>query len=158
MRLTTHFWLDELLKSDTAARLGIAEQFDPPAAIIENLTTLAKQLEVVRAILGSTPILISSGYRCERVNDAVPGSSRESAHLQGLAADFIAPSFDTPAAICRRLNTARNLEFDQVIYEYGRWVHFGLRPQMRKQVLSKFVGDPVYHAGVLEIPSTKEIA
>lgn len=155
MNLTRHFSLAELTVSDTAARDGIAEQFNPPPEIVENLTALANQLEVVRILLGSKPILISSGYRCKALNDRISGSSNTSAHMLGLAADFTCPGFGTPIDICRRIVATSYLEFDQVIYEYGRWVHFGFggfNGKNRRQALSKFSGDHRYHVGIIEKP------
>jgi len=171
MNLTTNFTLEELTVSQDAARAGIAEQFDPPEEILNNLHKLASSLEVVRALLGSVPILVSSGYRCpalERIltkadfahwcaNRSLPVDDTSwalylagKAHPLGLAADFTAPRFGTPIDVCRRVATTTHLEFDQVIFEYGRWCHFGVGPGTRRQALSKFAGDSVYHVGILE--------
>lgn len=140
--------------SQRAAREGWAEQFNPPKEIVDNLRRLANELEVVRAILGGFPIVISSGYRCPRVNAAV-GGAKESAHLLGLAADFTCPKFETGKVIevCRRLAATKHLNFDQVIYEYGAWCHFAVGPGIRRQCLSIFHGDPTYYLGILEAPA-----
>lgn len=138
MLLTDHFALSELTQSETAARRGIDNT--PSSAIVENLTRTAQTLERVRALLGSKPILISSGYRSPALNKAIGGASN-SAHVQGLAADFICPGYGSPLDICKRLVSA-GLEFDQLIQE-GTWVHIGLaasgqRP--RQQVLTAHFG------------------
>jgi hypothetical protein len=151
-RLSINFTLEELLVSQKAAREGFTEQFEPPPDIVSNLTRLAGHLEIVRAILGSVPLIVTSGYRCQRVNDAVAGSSRTSAHMLGLAADFTAPRFGTPIEVCRRLAQTQKLEFDQVIYEYESWCHFAVGPGDRRQLLSKFSGDPQYHPGIIVRP------
>jgi zinc D-Ala-D-Ala carboxypeptidase len=151
-KLTTNFTLEEFLVSDTAAREGIDEQFNPPPEIVANLTKLANTLEVVRALLGSVPIIVSSGYRCPRLNAAVKGSSVTSSHLDGLAADFTAPKFGDPLAVCRKIAASTHLDYDQVIYEYARWCHLGVGAQMRKQALSKVVDQP-YQVGLIAAPT-----
>ncbi|MBX3607108.1 MAG: peptidase M15 [Piscinibacter sp.] len=121
-QLTDHFTLDEFTISQTAAREGIDNT--PDAAALRNLRALASALERVRSRLGNRPVSISSGYRCPALNSAV-GGSKTSAHMQGLAADFIVPSYGTVLQTARAVVDAFP-DFDQVIYEYGRWVHFGL--------------------------------
>lgn len=136
MNLSPHFTLVELVASQTAARRRIDNT--PTGAALTNLYVLADRLETVRELLGGRPILISSGYRSPALNAAV-GGSRTSAHMQGLAADFICPGFGTPLAICKQLaQHAGELDFDQIIQE-GTWVHFGLAAEgkaARRQVLT----------------------
>jgi hypothetical protein len=121
-QLTDHFTLEEFTISQTAAREGINNT--PDAAALRNLRALAATLERVRSRLGNKPVSISSGYRCPALNSAV-GGSKTSAHMQGLAADFIVPSYGTVLQTARAVAEA-GIDFDQVIYEYGRWVHLGL--------------------------------
>jgi hypothetical protein len=124
-QLTEHFSLAEFTVSETAARHGIDNV--PPLGSPEraNLKRTAELMEEVRAILGH-PILITSGYRGPEVNAAV-GGSKNSAHMSGLAADFICPGFGNPLAICHKLRPhMRKLGIDQVIHEYSTWVHLGL--------------------------------
>lgn len=133
-KLTEHFALSELVASQTAARRQIDNT--PSPAIVKNLTRTAQLLERVRVLLGSKPILISSGYRSPTLNEAV-GGAKTSAHMQGLAADFTCPGFGTPLDICHRL-ASLGVEFDQLIQE-GTWVHIGLSPdgqKPRRQVLT----------------------
>lgn len=133
-QLTTNFWLSEFTISDKAERFGIANQ--PNTSEIENLRRLAGVLEVVRSTLNGAPIIISSGFRCPKLNTLV-GSDSTSAHPDGRAADFIAPRFGSPKDICRALMTA-GVVADQLIYE-GSWVHLGIAvygAQPRKQVLT----------------------
>ncbi|KWI31905.1 peptidase M15 [Burkholderia ubonensis] len=138
MHLTDHFSLAELTQSQTAARCGIDNT--PPPEIIKNLTRIAQVLEQIRSLLGARPIVVTSGYRAPALNQAV-GGALSSAHVQGLAVDFICPSFGTPLAICKRLAEA-GLEFDQLIHE-GTWVHIGLAPlsqRPRRQILTAHFG------------------
>lgn len=125
--LSDHFSLEELTVSQTAAREGIDNT--PDATALRNLRRLATALERVRSRLGNRPVTISSGYRSPALNAAVGGSST-SAHMSGLAADLIVPSYGTVLQTARAVADAFE-EFDQVIYEYGRWVHFGLAPAGR---------------------------
>lgn len=148
MNLTDHFSLAELTASETAARRGIDNT--PSAEVIKNLTRTAQLLERVRVLLGSKAILVSSGYRSPALNAAV-GGSKTSAHMRGLAADFICPGFGTPQAICHRLADL-GVEFDQLIQE-GTWVHIGLAAEgekPRRQVLTAHFGgnDTTYRSGL----------
>jgi len=114
MQLTEHFTLDEMIATSH-------REIDntPPDEIIDKLKVTARGLEHVRLLLGA-PILINSGYRCAALNDAVGGAAN-SQHTHGEAADFIAPRFGSPHAVCRALE-ASDLRFDQLICE-GTWVH-----------------------------------
>lgn len=138
-RLSTHFTLAELTASATARQLGLDNR--PGPVTLRNLRTLAAGLERVRAILGGVPIRVSSGYRAPAVNAAV-GGSPTSGHILGLAADFTAPAFGGPLAICRAL-VASDLAFDQVLEE-GTWVHLSFDPRLRRQALTKTRGGFVH--------------
>jgi zinc D-Ala-D-Ala carboxypeptidase len=130
MRLTEHFMLEELTRSEIAVRKGLDNT--PTEDVIQNLNILAGALERVRDLLGG-PIHISSAYRSPKVNSAV-GGSKTSAHLEGLAADFTCPAFGTPKEICIEI-AASGLAFDQLIYE-GSWVHLSVDPRYRQQTLT----------------------
>ena len=65
-RLSPHFTLGELLRSETAERIPElrAEQMSPPPEVVANLEHLAQAtLEPARQGLG-LPLQVSSGYRC----------------------------------------------------------------------------------------------
>ncbi len=130
MDLTKNFSFEEMVQSQTAARLGISNA--PPAALIPRLTLVAEALETVRTLLG-VPVIVSSGYRCAKLNSAC-GGVPTSAHCLGWAADFIAPQFGSPLEVCKKIE-ASDLKFDQLIYEYGQWTHLSIDPRMRRQVL-----------------------
>lgn len=145
--LTTHFSLAEMIASQTAARLGIDNT--PPPDIIKNLRRTATMLEEIRQILGC-PIIVSSGYRCQALNKAVKGS-KNSAHMVGLAADFTAPGFGNPFQVAKKI-AAWGVEYDQLIHEFGTWVHVGLGDgPPRRQALSIFSGTG-YLPGILIRP------
>ncbi len=134
MKLTEHFTLEEFTDSPTALRKGISNM--PNDTTIGNLQRVAETLEKVRALFGM-PLVISSGYRSVALNAAV-GGAKNSAHLTGLAADFIVPGM-TPSDTAKAIVKAGIL-FDQLIYE-GTWVHIGLSDgEPRNEVLTAHFG------------------
>ena len=146
MRLSDHFSLAELTVSATAARKRISNA--PPPLVIDTLILTADRMEKVRALLGDHPIIVLSGYRSPAVNAAV-GGSKSSAHMTGHAVDFICPRFGTPAQVAAHL--AKHLTgFDQLIEEFGEWVHVGFGPGRRGQKLTarKVNGRTVYSPGI----------
>lgn len=150
MRFTQHFTFDEFTRSDYAIRHGIDNT--PPGFVLTNLRMLAARLERVRAVIGA-PLLITSGYRCPVLNRAIGGSAT-SAHVAGLAADFIAPEFGSPFAVARAIEAnADEIDFDQLIFEGGSWVHlaFTQLAQPRGEVLTATFKDgrPHYSEGLL---------
>ena len=132
-RLSEHFTLQEMTRSQTASRKGIRN--DPPAAAVRALTLLCENvLEKVRAHFDK-PVIVSSGYRSPRLNRAIGGSA-SSQHCQGEAADFTVPG-ESNKAVCEWME--RNLNYDQLIYEHGEggWIHVSWSAhRMRNQELS----------------------
>jgi len=133
-RLTEHFTLEELTRSTTAERLAMDNT--PPEGIVRALGVLALGLESVRSLLG-VPLHIDSGYRCPALN-AYVGGAKNSAHLSGYAADFIAPAFGSPLVIAHRLMES-GISFDQLIQE-GSWVHISFAPALRQRILTAHFG------------------
>jgi hypothetical protein len=135
MKLSEHFTLAEYTVSETASRKGIDN--DPKEmVIINNLKRMAAVMEEVRLILGKHAITVTSGYRCPELNTAI-GSGPNSAHINGLATDFICPGYGVPYDICRALEPlVEKLGIDQLIFEFRRWVHIGLRDGPRHQVFT----------------------
>ena len=118
--LTENFTLEEMTASQTAVRLDFDEQFSPADSIKDNLKALCENvLEPIRS-LASCSIRISSGYRCERANEAIKGA-KTSQHLKGQAADISARCLDTEELYT--LIKESNIIYDQLLQEYGRWVH-----------------------------------
>lgn len=145
-RLSDHFSLAEMTHSATAARKGIVNV--APPAIVDTLILTADRMEKVRALLGDKPITVLSGYRSPAVNKAV-GGSKTSAHMTGHAVDFICPRFGTPAQVAAHL--AKHLTgFDQIIEEFGEWVHVGFGPGKRRELLTarKVGGRTRYTPGI----------
>lgn len=143
MQLSAHFTLAEATRSDTAQRLGISNQ--PSDAELQALKDTAARMEQVRELLGRSPILVSSWFRSEAVNKAV-GGVPNSSHRTGQAVDFTCPGYGSVTDVCRALASS-NLEFDQIIWEYGRWCHIGFAPAKRHQLLQIHAGGG-YQVGV----------
>jgi len=144
MNLSPNFTLAEFLVSETAVRQGIDNT--PDTTIILNLRRLAERLEQVRAIFNA-PIIITSGYRSPALNCAV-GGVPDSAHMFGRAADFIIPTVGSPLHIAMRITKYPDIRFDQLINEYGSWVHFGIAEEgtePRMQTLTYKRGQPVFN-------------
>lgn len=116
--LSAHFSLEELTATQQRGLDNTA-----PAEVVENLKRLCDTLELVRMLLG--PLHINSGYRSPEVNAAV-GGQPTSQHCQGLAADFICPRFSLPEVV-RRIQQQKII-FDQLIYEFGAWIHISVPP------------------------------
>lgn len=119
-KITTHFTLEEFVRSQTAARLGI-DNTPPPSAVM-NLGRLAETLERIRGAVGNRSIQITSGYRCPALNQRI-GGSRTSAHMDGRAADIVVRGL-TPLQVSRAIQAA-GIVLDQLIWE-GQWVHVGI--------------------------------
>lgn len=118
MIISPHFSLEELTATQ---QRGLDNT--PAGDVVDNLCRLALLLEDVRTLLG--PIHINSGYRSVEVNAAV-GGQPTSQHCQGLAADFIVPRFTLPESARRIL--ASRIIFDQLIFEFGAWLHISTAP------------------------------
>ncbi len=117
MRLSQNFFLDEFIISQTAIRLDINN--NPGELELENLGFLINNvLQPLRDRIGA-PVTITSGYRCAELNERI-GGSRRSQHMKGEAADIVVHSRDLKKVF---LEITENIEFDQIIYEYGRWIH-----------------------------------
>ena len=146
MYLAPHFSLQELTVSQEADRRGLINT--PPPEIIENLRQTAVLMENVRTILGDKPIIVNSAYRSPAVNQAI-GGSKTSAHMLGLACDFICPKFGSPYQVAIAIRDS-GIAYDQLILEYG-WIHIGLpapmRP-MRRQNLTKRSSTAAYEIGI----------
>jgi len=140
VKLTKHFWLAELCKSQTAERRGI-DNTPSGDAVLKLREVCERVLEPVRAQFG-VPIIPSSGFRCAELNRAIGGSDK-SQHVSGEAVDFEVAGVSN-IEVCRWI--ADNLTFDQLILECydakagpnSGWVHASWVewPDARGQVLT----------------------
>lgn len=118
MMLSKWFSLEECIRRRKAKLLGLNNQ--PPAVIVERLKMFLRiVMDPIRELFG-VPIDPSSVYRSWPVNTAVGGSAT-SQHPEGEACDFNVPGH-TVRDVMRRI-IAAGIEFDQLIDEYGSWVH-----------------------------------
>ena len=130
-----YFTIAELMRSDTAKRLGIDNK--PPASAVKALTLLVDEvLDPLREAWGG-PIRVNSGYRCPELNKAV-GGSPSSQHQRGEAADITVGSRSGNRrllALIKRLD----LPVDQCIDEKDcRWIHVSHRSGRNRRMYMKF--------------------
>lgn len=153
-QLSPNFTLEEMTRSDTASRLGIANM--PDAAGIVKLTDLCiRVLEPIRAHF-ALPVLVNSGYRSPELNAHIPNSATKSQHMLCEAVDYHVPGVSNHdlAAYVRD-----HMQFDQLILEAytldepaSGWVHTSwIRGPLRHSVLTMQPKDgrPVYSQGLL---------
>lgn len=138
-KFSKFFTLEELCVSDTAVLHNVSNV--PGKAETKNLQDLAKLiLDPVRIAVGH-PIKVNSGFRNVKVNRLVGGVST-SAHCYGLAVDIVCPRYGNAKKFTQFVADylkKNNIAFDQVIYEYGSWVHVGLKHpdgRQRNQVIT----------------------
>ena len=143
-QLSDHFTLEEGTFSETAVKMGISNQ--PDAKQLENMKTAAVGMEKIRALLGKS-IKVNSWLRLPAVNVAVGGSAK-SAHMDGWAIDFTCAGVGVPLEVAKKI-AASDIAYDQMIHEYGRWVHISFEPALRKQQLTIFKPEGKYKAGLL---------
>ena len=150
MKLSENLNLSEVTRSESAKRNGIDNM--PTEEHIANFKLLAEKIfEPIRKHFGA-PIHISSGYRSEKLNRLVPGTSLTSQHCLGEAIDI-----DMDGTAIKNSEIFKyikdNLEFDQLIWEFGddtnpSWVHVSYKAngKQRKQILRaiKKNGDTKY--------------
>ncbi len=142
-RLSEHFNLSEFTISEDAVRHGIDNM---PSELIQGKLVMLclKVLEPIRDLV-EVPLIITSGYRSPELNKHI-GGSETSQHCKGEAADFhctrltVQDMFD--------LVRASNIPYDQLIEEFGRWVHASYRPDPRRQAMHATIveGKTVYEA------------
>lgn len=144
MNLSPNFTLEEATFSDTAVRLGINNQPSPEQ--IENMKITAQGMESIRKLLGK-PIRVNSWLRLPELNQAI-GGALKSSHMDGWAVDFTCPAFGDPYTVAKALKES-DIQVDQCIYEFGRWVHVSFAPEMRGQFLTIFKPQNKYVSGVL---------
>lgn len=144
INLTKNFKLRELLRSNTAKKLGIDN--DAPSNVVANLQYLCEQcLQPAREYFG-VPIRITSGYRCPALNKAVKGSPA-SFHAIGCAADI-----DFGADSKLQLADLFKFFYDRGVYTEliaeelpSGWIHIAIQKGREKenQLKYKLAGESV---------------
>lgn len=129
-----YFTMQELTASAKASANGIKNE--PNATERARLVALVdKILDPLREAYGK-PIIVTSGFRCDKLNKLVGGAT-SSQHRRGEAAD-IRTKADTPAENKKLwdLIIKLKLPFDQMINESNfDWVHVSYGARNRRQKL-----------------------
>tara|TARA_R110002020_G_scaffold172762_2_gene363185 strand:+ start:332 stop:793 length:462 start_codon:yes stop_codon:yes gene_type:complete len=124
----------EATRSETAQRLGISNK--PKKEHIENMELIAEKIFQPLREWVDHPIRINSFYRSEELNRRI-GGALSSAHKDGLAMDLDSLGGKTNLEMFHYIKD--NLEFDQLIWEFGaepKWIHVSWsKKKNRKQVL-----------------------
>jgi zinc D-Ala-D-Ala carboxypeptidase len=115
-RLSPHFTLAEM----TATQVRGFDNTPGPTEL-RNLRRTCAVLERVRLEFG--PWHVTSGFRSEYVNRVIGGAVK-SRHMDGLAADGFPLRSVSWRDVVEFIRTLPDC--DQVIYEFGRWLHIGL--------------------------------
>ncbi|MFN0300856.1 MAG: D-Ala-D-Ala carboxypeptidase family metallohydrolase [Burkholderiales bacterium] len=140
----TPITIESLCYSETAIARGIDNS--PPSSLLPNLRRLASGLDSIQVVLGSA-IEISSGYRCPELNRIV-GGTPGSQHQQGLAADFVCTGFGEPIQVAIAIVNS-TVDYDQIILEFGRWVHVSFSPAPRRRALTIYSSANGYLDGIV---------
>lgn len=117
--------------SDTAVRLGIDNTIPP--SLEGNLSRLSCFLadldNAVAAKYDGRRIIVTSGYRCPKLNAAI-GGAVNSDHKLCLAADthVLGVPMIELAQFYHSWLTEQGRDFNQIILEFGRWVHISVPP------------------------------
>lgn len=145
MTLTKNFTREEFEQSETASKLGIdntIHDYD----ILENIRQLCeKVLQPLRDAM-DIPLVISSGYRCNALNEAVGGvETSQHRGIGAAAADVTCKVSSMKLAQTAHNNAEIWKEIDQMII-YPSFVHFSHRndgEEQRHQVLyhSSYMGE-----------------
>lgn len=141
-KLSKYVSLSEVVHSDSAKRLKIDN--NPTDEHLENLKTLSVEVfDKVREFVGG-PLFISSGYRSEALNKATPGASKTSDHSVGCALDLDCDRFEGKKNSEIFNFIKDNLEFKQLIWEFGNsvepdWVHVSYKKGANKKQILRAV-------------------
>ncbi len=141
-KLSKYVSLSEVVHSDNAKRLDIDNS--PTEEHKENLKTISIEVfDKVREFVGG-PLFISSGYRSEALNKATPGASKTSDHSTGCALDLDCDRFEGKKNSEIFNYIKDNLEFKQLIWEFGNsvepdWVHVSYKKGANKKQILRAV-------------------
>ena len=127
-----YFSMSELIHSDTALLHNINNM--PDINSLDNMLDLIFYvLQPIRERI-QKPMIITSGYRCKKVNRLV-GGKETSQHLKGQAVDFIIKGMKSEKIIEEIIKS--KIVFDQLIDEKD-WVHISFnKKKNRKMVIKK---------------------
>lgn len=138
MATKSYFTIAELCASDTATKYNIDNTPDP--IIISHLQQLINFLNPLREAWGSA-IKVSSGYRCDKLNQFV-GGSKTSSHLIGYGVDLVPLNGKMDDFKKFIVDYMKIRMFDQCIIEKSgktEWIHIGLynnKGQQRRMIFN----------------------
>lgn len=118
-----YFTFRELLRSEIAIKNDVANMpflYGEYIAYMNLEKLVDNLLDPIRERF-ATPVIITSGYRCERLNKLVNGVE-DSQHREGKAADFYFAGFTPKEMTQAFFEIADSFDFDQLIYYKKR--HF----------------------------------
>jgi hypothetical protein len=146
MNISKHITYQESVKSVVAIKFGIDNI--PNELQLKNMIELAKNVfEPLRAGLGGYPLIITSFFRSAKLNKTV-GGAYNSQHkaIDGAAMDIDNDrTKDGPSNVAIFNYIKDNLEFDQLIWEYGDndrpdWVHVSFNLNNNRRQLLRCIG------------------
>lgn len=120
--MAIYFNIKEMTKSQTA-ELNHIDNI-PSEKVIGNLKKVMYILDMVRIYIGK-PILINSGYRCEKLNEIV-GGVQKSMHTKGLAADFKTGEKEDINKIFEFLKKNQKKFKIKELINYKNFIHMGV--------------------------------
>jgi hypothetical protein len=148
-KIGEHFTLADVVTSQTASRRGIDNLTPLTDEYLQNAIALAKViLDPVREHWNS-PSLISSWFRSPKLNRAITGSSDTSQHMTAQAADHRIQGV-TIVDQFNWLAFESELPFDQVIFEFNRWVHVSFTAERKPRRERLRIGDDKVYRRVLK--------
>lgn len=132
-----HFTLYEMIKSDTADKLGIINV--PNFAQVQLLALFVDSLLEPLRLAANRPIIITSGYRCKELNKAVGGVSNSHHMLHGghCAADITLGSAGLNRSF-HSLMEKSNLPINEwILSKDAAYIHVSWHPWERKREVLK---------------------
>jgi uncharacterized protein YcbK (DUF882 family) len=117
--------------------MGREKQFpqDFTKEVQANLKVLHEKINIIREKYGK-PMIVSSGWRPQTVNDATPNAAKASKHIVGLAVDI----YDKDGILWKWVIENLQLMQDLGVYLEDKrftntWVHFGIgAPKSGKRI------------------------
>jgi len=132
-RISKHISYKEAVGSNYAKQKGIKNK--PNEEQVENMKLLAEEVfEPLREWVDA-PIKVNSMFRSLELNTALKGS-KTSSHMNGEAMDITSMGGKSNLEMFHYIKD--NLEFDQLIWEFGKepkWLHVSFSKNNRQQVL-----------------------
>ena len=164
-----YFTFQQFAYSDTAITKNIDNSV--PSNLQANAKELVEKILDPLVIAWGSDIIMTSGYRCHALNEAVGSKSDKSAHCWCYAADLVPKNgrIEEFKDFVMKWLLNNNIAFDQYINEYDgnkSWVHIAIRNReglQRRQYLLYYGGtcksiNPTFFKGINSQTNTSNIA